>query len=473
MRRLIAIVGLVLLVILPTPGTADGVSRDLEMGLSEDYQEDRTTDTDLREDMRRLRDAGTDRLRFALAWDGTHTGPGEFDFSFWDRLVSVAEDYDVDLIPYLGYTPRWLADGPDTGYWTRPPENYEQFGQFVERTARRYRGRIHSWEIWNEPDNPDYWTGSDTEFARLVKVASKALDRVEGDKTLVLGGIAWDVGFLRRQFRRHDVERWVDVVNAHAYYETWHSAPLERLPRYLNRIQSVIDRHGDGEELWMAEVGYSNYRNEAGRVSDVYRSLYEYEHTEWHQAVYLFRTMTLLQTQEDVELVAWYRLNDLPSDEPVIGDENNRYLGIYGEEGEPKPSRDAFRFATEFFEGSIRPAETVVVEKVSSARREPRVHPFTNEDDEILIVTWFPNRYEESDGKEPFPRRDDREGSPRLYLTESGRYELTEYDVTGTIADTRSFIVREGRHRLKLPVRAGGIGIYRLSGSRTNSSSGR
>jgi hypothetical protein len=41
--------------------------------------------------------------------------------------------------------------------------------------------------------------------------------------------------------------------------ETWDVGTIEGLPAYLGLIASVLDDHGQGQELRMAEVGYNSF----------------------------------------------------------------------------------------------------------------------------------------------------------------------------------------------------------------------
>jgi hypothetical protein len=82
--------------------------------------------------------------------------------------MAVAE-YELRLIPYVCYTPAWASAEPESKtVWTTPPKDPAAFGRFVGELVARYRSRIHSREIWNEPDIVEFWTGTTTQFAALL-----------------------------------------------------------------------------------------------------------------------------------------------------------------------------------------------------------------------------------------------------------------------------------------------------------------
>lgn len=129
------------------------------------------------------------------------------------------DEFGIRLIPYVCYTPQWNSTGNAGNYWRQPPKDNARFAEFMKLIVTRYRGRNHSWEIWNEPDNPEYWEGSVAQYAELLKIGSSAVRQADPDAKVVLGGLAWNIGFLRELFGSYQVSPAIDVVNFHCYYE--------------------------------------------------------------------------------------------------------------------------------------------------------------------------------------------------------------------------------------------------------------
>jgi hypothetical protein len=181
----------------------------------------------------------------------------------------------------------------------------------------------------------------------------------------------------------------VDVINLHNYYETWSSDPLERIPEYVGRAHDILRQHGYDLPIWMAEVGYSSYRNGA-EVSGQYRAYFKNEHTPEAQAQSLFKTMTLLLASGDVSLIAWYRINDLPGAQEVIGDVNNRHLGILDEHGTAKPALRALRFFHSLFGKGFRCIDDQV--RVTRPIGSPaEIHAFETPDGKVIVIGWIKN----------------------------------------------------------------------------------
>jgi Cellulase (glycosyl hydrolase family 5) len=368
---------------------ADAALYHVPIGLCEDYPEETTTPEIIRGDMEFLKRRGINLLRISFGWDGIETARGEYNWLFWDEYVRMAsEDYGITLIPYICYTPPWNSTGDTTNYWNHTPKDYEAFGTFVETLVNRYKKRIKTWELWNEPDIDAYWSGSAADLARLTKIGAQAVRRADPTAKIVLAGLAHRTEFTRELFRDHGISPFVDVVNCHSYFETWSGEPLEKLPDYINTLTDIIATYGNHQSLWMAEVGYSTFRRPDGYVSSSYMATYDYEHTLRYQAVALWRTLTLLLSTEKVAAIAWYELKDLPPQENVIGDVNNRNLGVAFVGYAPKPAAQALSFFNRFFgQKSASLDNDVTVSK--SLNSESVVHAFRMGDGTVAVIGWL------------------------------------------------------------------------------------
>ncbi|HEY9509095.1 MAG TPA: cellulase family glycosylhydrolase, partial [Verrucomicrobiae bacterium] len=215
--------------------------RHVTIGLCEDYPEESRTLTAARRDLEVLATNDLRVLRIAFGWDAMEPEPGKFDWSFWDDFVRLAVDeYHIRLIPYICYTPRWASSSDGEDFWRQPPKDNAAFANFVKQLVAHYRDRIHSWEIWNEPDNPSYWGGTVDQFADLLATGANAIHATDPTANIVMGGLAWDLNFLEGVLAHPEAMTHVDVINLHNYYETWSSDPLERIPEYVGRTHDIL-----------------------------------------------------------------------------------------------------------------------------------------------------------------------------------------------------------------------------------------
>lgn len=369
-------------------------------------------------DVELTRRLGGKVLRVAFGWDAMEPERGRYDWSFWDDFVRRAERSGVELIPYVCYTPRWAARDKGDDFWRSPPTEVGDFALFMRAIVARYGRTIRSWELWNEPDNRAYWLGDAREFAALVRAGSAAVRSADPRAKVVLGGIATELSFLEALFEREKIAPAVDVVNLHSYFETWHPDPIESLPEFVAGAAEIVREHGENEPLWMAETGYSSVGGRA-EVSEVYRARFIGEHTPRAQAEALVRTFVLGLATRQLDTIAWYRINDLPARQDVIGDDNNRHLGVLAVHGREKPAARAFAELARWFAGPFQ-----VVDVAAAVRRrggdehaEPVVRAFVARDGRVMVAAWIGKSGAGAPtGRGVAPVKDDRGMSLRLRL---------------------------------------------------------
>jgi hypothetical protein len=365
----------------------------MPVGLCEDYPEETTTMEIIRNDFEFLKKNGINLLRISFGWDAIEEEQGKYDWLFWDDYVKMAVDeYGITLVPYVCYIPQWNSTGAEDTlfFWNYPPKDYNAWGVFMKELVNRYKDRIHTWELWNEPDISIYWQGTRKDFAEFVKIGARGVREADPDAKTVLGGLAYDPYFLLHMFRDYGLSPYIDIVNIHNYYETWHRHPIEDITTYINEMHDVIWRYGDNQPLWMFEVGYSTFRKNA-RVSEVYDAYYVHEHSPEYQAVQLFKTLVLIASTENIEAVAWYELKDLTPQDEVIGDnDNNRHLGVAYSDWKPKPATTSLTFFNRLFS---QPYKSIDHQLRTDAPvgSDVELHGFQLQDGSIILTAWLKN----------------------------------------------------------------------------------
>jgi len=98
---------------------------------------------------------GIARIRQQAGWARCEKDPGKYDFAWLDQVVFDAKKRGIGVWMELSYgNPaykggggRQLADG-----FPASPEGLAAWDRWVDAMARRYRGIVRDWCIWNEPD---------------------------------------------------------------------------------------------------------------------------------------------------------------------------------------------------------------------------------------------------------------------------------------------------------------------------------
>lgn len=380
--------------------------KNMPLGLCEDWPEESTTREIYVNDFELLKRSGIKYLRISFGWDAIEHEKDNYDWLFWDDFVKTGvEEYGITMIPYICYTPAWNSPEPADSfyYWNNPPKDFEQFGEFMFDLVSRYKKYIKTWELWNEPDISIYWRTQDVKtFAEFTKIGAVAVKKADPDAKVVLGGIAYRPEWIESLFKDHGVSEYVDVVNCHNYFETWHHNPVEEVTKYINDVYNVVDKYGNDQPIWMAEVGYSTFK-QGSMVSDSYSAYYEYEHTPAYQAVDLVKRVALVRSTGQIDAMAWYEIKDLPPSDEVIGDiYNNKHLGIAYADHTPKPANQALIFVNNLLKNPVKN----IFDKVDSNTKEDSDSRFValqKENGDVLLFAWLQTHQEEK-------RTDDKTG---------------------------------------------------------------
>ena len=109
--------------------------------------------------------------------------PDSYDFAFTDAYLKGITGSGIKIFYRLGVTieNNWKIKP----YHIFPPENPRKFAQVCEHVIRHYNQGwangfhygIEYWEIWNEPENPDMWTGSKKEFFEFYRIVANHLKK--------------------------------------------------------------------------------------------------------------------------------------------------------------------------------------------------------------------------------------------------------------------------------------------------------
>ena len=407
-----------------------------------------------------LRKAGVKYLRCGFSWNGIEPEQGKFRWQFWDTLVAMAQQNGIELIPYVAYTPPWAARG-DHEFWKQPPRDFKLYADFMREIVTRYQGRVRSWEIWNEPDNKDYWTGTADEFAELAMQAARSIRSADPDAVLVLGGMANGPGeFFRTLITRYHLDRYVDVVAMHAYPESWLNASAETIfDRWVPEMAQLIAADHSGDDLWVNEMGYPDYRFRSNQASiygtNVY---YAYEHTRTYQASMLFKMQVMALATEQVSLTGWYRIDDFPPNETRLGpDLVNYHLGVEDSTGRPKPALSALAFFNLLFGLPVRRGKE---QTIAGPDSQATVEVFERKDGKMIFVGWLRSSQAEEVKDKSGTATDRRSEFVRVELPCAGARLLGLYDPQGR--RLRSAARLQGGWLTKINLRGGRVVVAEL-----------
>ena len=258
------------------------------------------------EAMRLISEAGIKWVRQEFTWEDIEIhGKGDFEdhrhepyksaWEKYDQIIGFAEKYDLKIMARLSNPPAWTRAMTDTVGAFAPPDDYQDYGDFVEAVATRYRGRIPAYQIWNEPNIYPEWGEypiSAEAYTELLRMGYQSVKKADSDAIVVMGALAATIeldrqrrysptGFPTSPGGLSDVLFLQQLYNAGAApyfdvlamqgYGLW-SGPTDRRmqPRVLNfsrplYMRDVMVRNGDAHKpIWLSELGWNAVPPESG-----------------------------------------------------------------------------------------------------------------------------------------------------------------------------------------------------------------
>jgi len=170
-----------------------------------------------------------------------------YDFEKTDFLIEGIKDIGADVIFRLGYS--WAK--PSASITHVNAADRERWAEICRHVVMHYNegwadGYCHNityWEIWNEPDIDQFWTGTPEEFYDLYEVTAKALK--DYDPSLKIGGpgIAYNLGFADGFIEFCGNRRIpLDFFSWHIYQGDAQNP--HRVCDRAKRIRELLDVHG-------------------------------------------------------------------------------------------------------------------------------------------------------------------------------------------------------------------------------------
>jgi hypothetical protein len=183
-----------------------------------------------------------------FAWRMVEPRPGQFDFSAADATVDAADRMGMQTFGVIHQSPVWAARH---GRASDPPKDFAAWGRYIETVVRRYRDRVHIWEIWNEPDIDEFWTGSAEQYVTLLRTAYAAAKRADPHCLVMSAGPDGSGEDFLQRIVRLGAADYCDLVGFH---------PYGNLPdgpqRRMRAVWRILNHYHVKKPVWATEIGW-------------------------------------------------------------------------------------------------------------------------------------------------------------------------------------------------------------------------
>lgn len=236
--------------------------------------------------------AGFHWLRQEFTWEDIEIhGKGDFEdrrhepyrsaWTKYDHIVDLADQYGMEMIVRISNPPVWTRALTDTVGTYAPPDNVQDYADFVHAVVDRYQGRIRYYQLWNEPNIYPEWgiyPINPEQYTALLKAGATAARQADPNAVIIAGALAAtieispnaapgannlnDLIFLQRMYDA-GAAPYFDIVALQGY-GLWSGPTDHRMhPRVLNIahhqfVRDLMVKNGDAAKpIWIAEMNWN------------------------------------------------------------------------------------------------------------------------------------------------------------------------------------------------------------------------
>lgn len=198
-----------------------------------------------------------------LHWFSLEPAQDQWNFTLFDNAITQAERHGARLLYTLGQTPTWASARPteDGAYGAKgaaaEPANLADWRDYVRTVATRYKGRIHYYEIWNEADLREFYSGDVATMVQMARDAYTILKAIDPTITVLAPSMTADFTHFTwlTQFLAQGGGNYYDINNVHFYIPA--TAKPEEIYGRAMRTQQFLRNNGQGHKpLWNSETGF-------------------------------------------------------------------------------------------------------------------------------------------------------------------------------------------------------------------------
>jgi hypothetical protein len=263
-----------------------------------------------------------ERVEPAPPVDGVH----HYLWGFDDSIAGALAAHRIEWLPIVDYSAPWTRPPAAGGH--PPPSSVADYAAYAGAFAARYgpggsfwRAHpelpptpVHSYEIWNEPDNRAFWSPRPdaAAYAELYSQARAAIIAVDPGARVIVGGLTHPEAFMPALIAASPGLRGeIDGVAIHPYA----GSPAAVLVR-VRQARDALRGLGLGDvPLYVTEFGWTtrpphalNWAPPEQRASDISRAFAALGHTDCKiAAVVLYTWVTLEQNPANRE--DWYGIS--------------------------------------------------------------------------------------------------------------------------------------------------------------------
>jgi len=173
----------------PQPGPTLAPRDDSSFGYGIQVQAHMNTEQTLEQ----VNQLGLGWIKQQIRWHDLEPNPGAANWDALDSIFAAASEHDLKVMVSIVAAPDWARSVTAEGK-AGPPDNPQDYVNYVSQLVQRYKGAVHAVELWNEQnlDREWYTAGglSAANYVTLIKPAAEAIHQIDPGVIVISGALA-------------------------------------------------------------------------------------------------------------------------------------------------------------------------------------------------------------------------------------------------------------------------------------------
>lgn len=382
-----------------------------------------------------MKKSGSAWVRDEIKWEVVEKEKGVYEIpEYYENFVNAFCENANKMLLILCYGNElyesWDSDVENRYVLPMPvtEEGIQAYAKYCAFMAEHFKGRVDTFEIWNEPETETFGGGKERtaeEYSKLVKAAYTAIKSANADATVIAGVTAPLSGSGSRKFLGEflnidNIENYMDAVSVHPYGGDDYYADEDDFNYFrtfesqISLVKGYMTSNNISKPIWVTEVGDSSYG----------------VHSEKEQATELIRTSIIAKSDPAIEKVFIYNLIETGT-EP---DDRESNFGVVNRDMSVKRGY----IAVANMNNILKDAE--FINKYIENKNHTRYHFVDKKNGKDIYVLWANKRY---NGKATLRFEKSNTAADAAVSSENGvvtfsvpkEYETKVVDVNGNILE--------------------------------------
>jgi len=296
-------------------------------------------------------------IRDRITWGELETNRGNWTGNTrYDDSAEIQTKHGLKVYQVFHSTPNWAQEAKSSHSF---PDDLRDVYNFGAETAKRYKGKVLAWEVWNEPDISVFSDELGDSYAAMLKAMYMGFKSADPQLPVLICSFAMGPGKFAETIFQNDVGNYFDIYNYHIY---------DKVEKHQERALQHIDlmkRYGVGNKpVWLTEAGHPIRRND---------DLVEYTTEQGRDVAEFLPKAIITSLSAGVDKYFWFIL-------PYFRENDFNLFGLLHQDLTPTAGYASMSACT-YALGRAKYLGRLDIEGVNA-------HVFERCDDEIAVALW-------------------------------------------------------------------------------------